>query len=729
MATRAQKYGQTYVPAVRLAARWEQIQADIESEQERSKAASDVAARERAALSDLTARYEVAGVSADVLAGYLAAVGAETRGAVKATAAAKKAQDKADEAARKILQTPSRQNLDALIAGGISPEPKLRSQLITALAGAPEAAAQVEKLKPAKGLGGPSKDSIEQRELIRLTSPDAAYNPVQQPALDARAQTAARTKGAEALSEAQVLAAYTNALEGGRGGNIATRFAAALGPLAPAEADPAALLAEAAQIYGRVRQEGSFARAERKYYAEDWLAAADASRTATEEAERLKPGYSDPAREAARRELRARGLDPDDKYAALKGDRRYDYLTSADRIYGEVSGDVRPATPEQTKIAEFVSFLKRTGEPLELKKIERELGKTLKGPALAEGVGFALALARSESERPEDRKTQADLQREATATAERLKEIESTKAAAKLEQERVESALQAEIEALTRQAAETASTQGQLTQVVATPVRRTGAEIEADARRQARREDRFGLSPKIKGTEGKVYSPDATRRSRESLEAELFPPEEGPRTVTLSSGPGREVPPPASPFDPLQTPSLDQRATETVVRSLREGGDLRTNALRLRALGFSNEQIRALVTAARSVPTVEVPPEPAKLPGEFVDWSDPKKTVYRRDPATGVIYGPDGKAITSQRAMAALGVVEAGDTPANRAKLAKLQQPPAPKPPPAGRPPAGPPSAGQPPAGQSPTATPADPFARRLGESDADYAKRLSEME
>ncbi len=93
----------------------------------------------------------------------------------------------------------------------------------------------------------------------------------------------------------------------------------------------------------------------------------------------------------------------------------------------------------------------------------------------------------------------------------------------------------------------------------------------------------------------------------------------------------------------------------------------------------TGEQVRALVAAARSVPTVELPPQKIDLTGEFVDWSDPKKTVYRRDPATGVLYGPDGRAITSQRAMAALGVVEAGDTPENRAALAKIQAPPAPK--------------------------------------------------
>jgi hypothetical protein len=354
---------------------------------------------------------------------------------------------------------------------------------------------------------------------------------------------------------------------------------------------------------------------------------------------------------------------------AYTGTRTHAYMKAADRIYAEAGGDVKPATPDQLKIAEFVNFLLReadkTGRPPGRRDLEKQLGKIYKGNDLVEAIGFAYALAQSEEERKQPGKTQADLQREAAASAERLKEIDAARAAAKLEQERVESALQAEIESLTRQAAETAATQGQLTQVVATPVRRTGAEIEADARRQARREDRFGIVP----------APRTALRSRESLEAELFPPAEGPRTVTLSSGPGREVPAPASPFDPLQVPSLDQRATETVVRSLREGGDLRTNALRLRALGYSNEQVRALVAAARSVPTVELPPQKIDLTGEFVDWSDPTRPTYRRDPATGVLYGPDGRAITSQRAMAALGVVEAGDTPENRAKLAKIQTP------------------------------------------------------
>jgi hypothetical protein len=82
-------------------------------------------------------------------------------------------------------------------------------------------------------------------------------------------------------------------------------------------------------------------------------------------------------------------------------------------------------------------------------------------------------------------------------------------------------------------------------------------------------------------------------------------------------------------------------------------------------------------------------PQKIDLTGEFTDWSDPKKTVYRRDPVTGVLSGPDGRPITNPRAVQALGIVEAGDTPENRAALDALK----PKKPSAGQPPAGQPPA------------------------------------
>lgn len=623
MASRAKKYGTTYVPAYRMAIRWEQIQADVKAEGERAKEAADVAAQERAALADLDARFAAEGVSPDVLAGYLAAVGAERQAGTRARAGAQAVQAQADAAARRLLNAPrpTQELVDALTATGRAPSPSLAAQLQNRLAATPAAAAAVAALRPGGtgAPGGPSVEVVEQRELIRLTAPEAAFSPATQPLVDQRAVTPVAAKGAESLSEAQLLAAYTTALQGGTGGDLGGRFQAALGAIAPADADPQALLAAADQLYTRVRQEGSFSRQDRKFFEPTWLAAADAARVATEEAERLKPGYTDPAREAARREIAARGLNPDDRYVALVGDRRYDYLTAADRIYGEVDGVVKPATPEQMKIAEFVSYLKResdrTGKPIDLKTIERQLGKTLKGKALVEGVGFALALARSESEQPEDRKTQADLQREAEVTAQRLQEIAATREAAAAEAARIEAELATEIDVAVAEAGAKAAVR---------PVR-PGAAVPVAA--------------DIPGIPG------------------------GPRTGAT----GR----PAGALGAAYTEQVEsagrEAATRQVVQALREGGDLRTNALRLRAIGYSNDQIRAIVAAARSPATPETPTGKT-----FVDWSDPKRPTYTRNP-DGTITGPDGRKIASQLALAALSVVERGETPANRAALAKIQ--------------------------------------------------------
>lgn len=698
MANRAMKYGTTYVPAYRMAVRWEEIQQNIRDEQAAFREAQAVAQAERDRLNQLTDALALEGASPDTLAAYLAAVRADEAAAVAARSSAGRAVTGKQQGLNAIVDTigtsgPTANQVDAFISA-LQAGPRLSDAELGRLMSAAKLtpteknrAVKANAARPTAGPGvapAPSRQAVEGFLLTQMTSPSAAVDPAMQGQVEARRTS--RSEALPTLSQDQVLNAYLRALESGRGGDVAARFTAALGAQLPADADPGAALAEAERIYNRVRDEGSFVRKDARLFNDGWLQTADALREANELAESIKPGYTDPAREAARRELVARGLNPDDKYVGLTGDRRYNYLHAADRIYGEVGGDVKPATPDQVKIAEFVAYLKResdrTGKPLELKKIERELGKTFKGKALDEAVGFSLALVRSQSEKPEDRKTQADLQREAELTAQRLKEIEASKAAAELERNRIESELQAEIENLTRQAAATAAEQGRLTRVESVPVRRTGEEVEADAARTARREDRFGLAPRSRVT-GEPFTPPTALRSRESLEAELFPEPPGPRTVTLRSGPGRDVAerPPASPFDPLQVPSLDQRATQTVMQSLRSGGDLRTNALRLRALGYSNEQIRALVAAARSasgsvdetIRRVTMEAEDVGR-GMFVDWSDPARTVYRRNP-DGTITGPDGRPITNRRAVEALSVVERGDTPENRAALARIQKP------------------------------------------------------
>ncbi len=428
MATRAQKYGQTYVPALRMAIRWEEIQANITDEQERYRAALEVVARERAELSDLSARLEAEPVSADVLASYLVAIGADTQAAARARAGAAQAVAAKQQDLRDIVAKKGKEQASPILLNefrtAVASGPRLSPDAITKSARAlglsdaelkPLIEANENRPAGTGGAAGPSPRTLEQAALIRLTDPSAAARPAMQGALEARASTPA--KSAPALTESQVLKAYTRALAGGTGGDLAGRFIAAVGPL-PEKTDPAALLAEAGQLYARTRTEGSFSREDAKVFNDDWLRTAEALRSAEETAEQIKPGYTDPAREAARREIIARGLDPDDKYLALKGDRRYDYLKTMERLLDETDRQVKPVTPEELKIAEFVSMLQResarTGQPIELKALEKQLGKVYKGKALVDAMGFGLALGASQQPAPP--KNRADLQRDAEAS-------------------------------------------------------------------------------------------------------------------------------------------------------------------------------------------------------------------------------------------------------------------------------------------------------------------------
>ena len=118
-----------------------------------------------------------------------------------------------------------------------------------------------------------------------------------------------------------------------------------------------------------------------------------------EQARAEAPGaqYTDPGRERARRELVARGYDPErnqGRYLQYQQSPYYNTMIRADDILNEVlSEDVEleAVTKPQRLARDLVRQLDAAGRPYDIKKLERQLGKALKGDDLQEALAFALA--------------------------------------------------------------------------------------------------------------------------------------------------------------------------------------------------------------------------------------------------------------------------------------------------------------------------------------------------
>ena len=155
-----------------------------------------------------------------------------------------------------------------------------------------------------------------------------------------------------------------------------------------------------------------------------------ASRARVAELEQLRteaPGaqYTDPTRERFKRELIARGYDPDrngGRYLQYQKSPYYGAMVAADDIVQSViSGDValEAVSREQRMAADLVRQLDATGKPYDITKLEKQLGKVLKGEELQGALAFALATKEYDTqglESPSQRELQrAAKQREAKA--------------------------------------------------------------------------------------------------------------------------------------------------------------------------------------------------------------------------------------------------------------------------------------------------------------------------
>jgi len=125
-----------------------------------------------------------------------------------------------------------------------------------------------------------------------------------------------------------------------------------------------------------------------------------------EQARAEAPGaqYTDPSRERFRRELIARGYDPDlnqGRYLQYQKSPYYKAMVRADDILNDIiAADIElEAVGKPQRLArDLIRQLDATGRPYDLKKVERQLGKVLEGEELQEGLAFALATKEYDSQ-------------------------------------------------------------------------------------------------------------------------------------------------------------------------------------------------------------------------------------------------------------------------------------------------------------------------------------------
>jgi hypothetical protein len=212
---------------------------------------------------------------------------------------------------------------------------------------------------------------------------------------EARKETTAPEGGSFSTAE-DAFQAYLSMLEDGTAS--AEELAAVTGV---DDAEQAAVdFAFAKQQYDEAKASGAYRNDQRKLFESRWLASArNVARLEEAAAEATARVPDDPALERIRREMIARGMNPDDPYDQYSGTPLHGYLTTADRIYADVDGDVKAATAAQKKALAMLAQYQSTGNGWNVKDLEKQLRKALDESEMEDAIGFALAYQRAEDEK------------------------------------------------------------------------------------------------------------------------------------------------------------------------------------------------------------------------------------------------------------------------------------------------------------------------------------------
>lgn len=631
--SRATSYTAQYQHAATAAARWAEIQASIQDEVLRAQEAEAIAASERQSLAALEESFRVRPTEMSEINSILkeqnqALQASRAAGAAASQARAARMRDIQDEA----FGLPAGQRLGPEMSADV-----IRRQLATGALTRTEAASLLSEYQrrfpgadmgalssslgaaryaPEESGGGDSQAAIKARtevalDRLFLSSPQAAYGGTEaQAQMDARAKAPSGAGHPTLATQADLLGAYLEMLEDGD--VSAEEWAGAIGY---EDAEQARADFSAAQaLYQQAKVEKSFANAQLKLFEPAWLAQARAASTAEQRAQQLRQrAPDDPRQEAMRQELIARGYDPDDPHTRYKGTPLHSYLTTADRIYGQVEGDVRPATPQQERLAEFVRQAQASGG-FSLKTLEAQLQKLgLSAEQQAEAAGFALAYARASAEAkqpPDQRAMQQGFDAEKKAQ----------EAAAK------------------------------------------AAADKADAEASAAREKAESLSRDLQRKA--ALGQDAGRYYQAMRAAGASP--ETARMATDQAFPEFSRPTPGGPLDLAAAEAEMEAETAAQIPSVRAQFPDPAAARQL----FAERMQPPAVSAAPPAVSAAVPPAPAAAPSSFeaaqADPTDPRFRYLPQPDGSYAIYRdgiPTGRAAAGTRAAQSIASVLSGGAP------------------------------------------------------------------
>ena len=440
---RRPRYIESYARTVAAYQRYQDIAADIQTEQDRVGYLDSLMASERQNLTNLSEVFRVRpqdlGAAQALLQQQYAGEDAARRRAAAGTAgrAADLQLPRAQvDLLRRLLTAPNRQPASARDAA---------LRMVTEDT-TPEQAAQLIGLLEELQLDPKAVDRVR-GQIARVSSGTArsgaprALSPEEQAAERALQQQLeaaffAGPAGIRGGYEGQAIVErreQTAAPEGLSFSTEADAFAAALaamqdGVLAVEDFASEEDFRFAKALYDEAKAKKAYRNDERVSFEDEVLA----SRARIAELQQLRaeaPGaqYTDPTRERYKRELIARGYDPDrngGRYLAYQKSPYYGAMVAADEILNSViSSDValEAVTSGQRMAADLVRQLDAAGKPYDITKVEKQLGKVLEGDELQAALAFALATKEYDAQQLSN-PSQRELQRAAKAREAKLEE-------------------------------------------------------------------------------------------------------------------------------------------------------------------------------------------------------------------------------------------------------------------------------------------------------------------
>ena len=387
---RGLNYLEAYGKSLQAAARWEAITESIKDEQERYAALQKHILDQSKVVADLEETFRVKQSNDMVGTKLLAEKLADEKDLYRRTVKTDVARADASKVPKEVMEARERGDKGGMVSAALKvvgkasvPQETVDATLAALrTAGAnPQDILGIQNLarsvKDRKEIKGPTADVEKLREFkVAFDVLDAQAESGYAGGVEASVRAENRTDEENAL-----LQKYLGSL--GDGTVTADEFGG----------DEEALF-KARAVYNQAQSEQSYTRGQAKFFQPSWLDAQ--ARLAQAQAQLEKAAQSgaieNPQREAARRELLARGLAEEDfQYAHLFGTPAFNYTKEADRIFSQVEGDeVTPVNDLQRRAQAFLNIVENDDWNTDL--LHRQFRKFTQNEAeLNEMIGYALA--------------------------------------------------------------------------------------------------------------------------------------------------------------------------------------------------------------------------------------------------------------------------------------------------------------------------------------------------